>query len=40
MKNLVNYLDEYLDENEEFHFTGKKINEQRKLKFKKHNQEE
>jgi hypothetical protein len=40
MKNLVNYLDDYFDENEERHFKGKKINEQRKLKFnKKHNKE-
>ena len=40
MKNLVNYLDDYFDENEEKHFRGKKINEERKLKFKKHNKEE
>lgn len=42
MKNLVSYLEDYLNENEEMHFKGpkKKINEERKLKFtKKHNKE-
>jgi len=39
MKNLVNYLEDYLDENEERHFKGKKINEDRKLKFNKKNKE-
>lgn len=37
MKNLVGYLEDYLDENEERHFRGKKINEERKLKFSKRN---
>jgi hypothetical protein len=40
MKNLVNYLEDYLDENEERHFKGNKINEQRKIKFKRHNKDE
>ena len=39
MKNLVNYLDDYFDENEESHFIGKKIDEQRKIKFKKRDKE-
>ena len=39
MKNLVNYLEDYFDENEEMHFKGskKKINEEKKLKFTKRN---
>ena len=42
MKNLVNYLEDYLNENEEMHFKGpkKKINEERKLKFNKRNNKE
>jgi hypothetical protein len=40
MKNLANYLEDYLDENEERHFKGKKINEERKLKFHKKNNKE
>jgi hypothetical protein len=41
MKNLVNYLEDYLNENEEMHFKGskKKINEERKLKFTKKHKE-
>lgn len=41
MKNLVNYLEDYLNENEEMNFKGskKKINEERKLKFTKKHKE-
>jgi hypothetical protein len=41
MKNLVSYLEDYLDENEEVHFKGpkKKINEEKKLKFSKRNKD-
>lgn len=39
MKNLVHYLEDYLDENAEKHFKGKKINEDKKLKFSKRNKE-
>lgn len=41
MKNLVNYLEDYLDENEEMHFKNKykKITEEKKLKFSKRNKE-
>lgn len=39
MKNLMNYLEDYFDENEEMHFKGpkKKINEEKKVKFTKRN---
>lgn len=33
----MNYLEDYLDENEERHFKGKKITEERKIKFNKRN---
>lgn len=39
MKNLVNYLNDYFDENEDKHFKGKKFNENRKEKFTKKNKE-